>query len=410
MSRYFVAISLLIFLGSCNQGASNKSNNLTMDTLSIEAKAQELAQNLIILDGHIDVPHRLKKLMEDISVGTENGDFDFVRAKDGGLNAPFMSIYIPSTYQQTGGASQYADELIDMVDSIASNNPDKFGIARNPTEVSSLFDQGKIALPMGMENGAPLEDDLEKVQYFFDRGIRYITLTHGKDNLICDSSYDTTRTWNGLSEFGHQVVQKMNQVGIMVDVSHVSDEAFFQVMEISKAPAIASHSSCRHFTPGWERNMSDEMIMELAAAGGVIQINFGSAFLDQASKVSGDRIDEYLSNWQKENQNLSEAEIEDYKQQYHRQHYIYADVNQVADHIDHVVNLVGINHVGLGSDYDGVGDTLPEGLKDVSQYPNLLAELLGRGYSEQDLAKICYQNVFRVWKKTEEVAASLQGS
>ena len=381
-----------------------------MDTLSIEAKAHELAQNLIILDGHIDVPHRLIKLMEDVSVRTQNGEFDFERAKEGGLNAPFMSIYIPSSYQETGGATQYADQLIDMVDSIATNNVDKFGIARSPAEVSSLFDQGKIALPMGMENGAPLEDDLEKVQYFFDRGIRYITLTHGKDNLICDSSYDTTRTWNGLSDFGKQVVQEMNQVGIMVDISHVSDEAFFQVMEISKAPAIASHSSCRHFTPGWERNMSDEMIMELAANDGVIQINFGSAFLDQASMESGDRIDEYLANWEVDNQDLTAAEINDHNRQYHRQHYNYADVNQVADHIDHVVNLVGINHVGLGSDYDGVGDTLPEGLKDVSQYPNLLAELLRRGYSEEDLAKICYQNVFRVWEKTEEVALNLSGS
>ncbi len=410
MSRYIVAISLLIFIGSCNQGASNKSNNQTMDTISIEAQAQELAQNLIILDGHIDVPHRLNRLMEDISIRTQNGEFDFERAKKGGLNAPFMSIYIPSSYQETGGATQYADRLIDMVDSIATNNPDKFGIARSPAEVSSLFDQGKIALPMGMENGAPLEDDLEKVKYFFDRGIRYITLTHGKDNLICDSSYDTTLTWNGLSEFGKQVVQEMNRVGIIVDVSHVSDDAFYQVMEISRAPAIASHSSCRHFTPGWERNMSDEMISELAAKDGVIQINFGSAFLDQESKESGDRITEYLADWEAENQDLPVAEREEYKREYHRQHYIYADVNQVADHIDHVVNLVGINHVGLGSDYDGVGDTLPEGLKDVSQYPNLLAELLRRGYSEEDLAKICYQNVFRVWKKTEEVAASMQGT
>lgn len=400
----------LIFLFACNPGNSGKDNQQSMDSTTMDARAQELAQQLIITDGHIDVPHRLKSKMEDISIRTESGEFDFERAKTGGLNAPFMSIYIPSSYQETGGATEYADSLIDMVDSIASGNPDKFGVARSPAEVAALFDQGRVALPMGMENGAPLGDDLDKVKYFFDRGIRYITLTHAKDNLICDSSYDTTRTWNGLSEFGREVVLEMNKVGIMVDISHVSDDAFFQVMEISKAPAIASHSSCRHFTPGWERNMSDEMIKELAANGGVIQINFGSAFLDQASRESADRISEHLAAWETENPDLSAEEITNYRRQYHRQHYIYADVSQVADHIDHVVELVGIDHVGLGSDYDGVGDTLPDGLKDVSQYPNLLAELLRRGYSEQDLAKICYQNVFRVWEKTAEVATQLSGS
>ncbi|GJM28604.1 MAG: dipeptidase [Cyclobacteriaceae bacterium] len=406
--KYLLAICLLIAFSTCNDRSNGKANQQTMDSLSLKDRASALAQKTIILDGHVDLPYRLQSLMEDVGVRTNGGDFDFVRAREGGLDAPFMSIYVPSSYQEDGGAAAYADQLIDLVKNIAANNPDKFGIAKNPEEVELLFHEGKIALPMGMENGAPLEKDITKVQYFYDRGIRYITLTHAKDNLICDSSYDTTRTWNGLSDFGRQVVQEMNKVGIMVDVSHISDEAFFQVMEISQAPAIASHSSCRQFTPGWERNMSDEMIIELAKNDGVIQINFGSTFLDQASRNSSDQIKIHQQQWEEQHPDLTAAEVENYRSQYHSQNYVYADVSKVADHIDHVVSIAGVEHVGLGSDFDGVGNTLPEGLKDVSQYPNLIEELLSRGYSEQDIAKICYQNVFRVWNKTAEVAAKLK--
>ena len=182
-------------------------------------------------------------------------------------------------------------------------------------------------------------------------------------------------------------------------------------MKVSQAPVIASHSSCRHFTPGWERNMSDDMIKELAAKGGVIQIAFGSTFLDQASNSSNKDINKFLSQWQ---QTQEEYDIEDqikvYKDKYHRDHYVYSMVSRVADHIDHVVSIAGIDHVGFGSDFDGVGDSLPVGLKDVSQYPNIIAELLRRGYSEEDIARICYKNVFRVWNETEEIAARLQQS
>ena len=201
-------------------------------------------------------------------------------SKKGGLDAPFMSIYIPASYQEEGGAKSLADSLIDMVYAIAAAHPDKFEVAKSPKEVQRQFKQGKISLPMGMENGAPVEDELGNLKHFKDRGISYITLTHSKDNQICDSSYDTTRTWNGLSPFGRQVVAEMNKVGIMIDISHVSDSTFYQVMELSTVPCIASHSSVRHFTPGFERNMNDDMIRLLGEKGGVIQINFGSAFLD----------------------------------------------------------------------------------------------------------------------------------
>lgn len=261
---------------------------------------------------------------------------------------------------------------------------------------------------MGMENGAPLEDDISLVEYFQKEGIRYVTLTHGKDNKICDSSYDTTRTHGGLSDYGQQVVSEMNRVGIMVDISHVSDDTFWQVMELSKAPAIASHSSVRHFTPGFERNMNDDMIKKLGENDGVIMINFGSSFLDGEYRTRRAAYDEHVINWLADNElSRNDPKAKAYIEEYTKANDPWSDVKKVADHIDRVVELTGsTDHVGFGSDFDGVGDSLPTGLKDVSTYPNLIFELLKRGYSDDDIAKMCYQNVFRVWRAVEKVAAS----
>lgn len=254
---------------------------------------------------------------------------------------------------------------------------------------------------MGMENGAPIEDNIENVSYFHDRGIRYITLTHSRNNLICDSSYDTTRLWNGLSPFGMEVVKEMNRVGIMVDVSHISDSTFYDVMALTDVPVIASHSSCRHFTPGFERNMSDDMIRILGENKGVIQINFGSTFLDGHSQDVREALGELL---EQKGDSLTDDARDEFIRNYLVDNGFFSSVQKVADHIDRVVELAGIDHVGLGSDYDGVGDSLPVGLKDVSMYPNLIEELLRRGYSEDDIAKICYKNVFRVWQTVEDAA------
>ncbi|MFM9948778.1 MAG: dipeptidase [Saprospiraceae bacterium] len=378
-----------------------------------QALAEKLAHRFIITDGHVDLPYRLRvqnfrltKELIGIPIETKEGDFDYVRAKKGGLDAPFMSIYIPSSYQVTGGAKVFADSLIDMVRSIATAHPDKFAIAVSPKEVKRNFKKGIISLPMGMENGAPIEEDLANVAYFHKRGIRYITLTHATDNKICDSSYDTTRTWNGLSPFGRDVVREMNNTGIMVDISHVSDSTFYQVMGLSKAPCIASHSSCRKFTPGFERNMNDDMIRALGRNGGVIMINFGSSFLDSKIQERDAELRNELSDiLDKKGLKYDDPAAKEVVEAFQKAHpTLYSDVQMVANHIDHVVALAGIDHVGLGSDFDGVGDSLPTGLKDVSQYPNLICELLKRGYSEEDIAKICYQNLFRVWEKVEKVA------
>ena len=392
--KRLLLITIAIMIGGCSNDAALKK------------QAYELAHKFIITDGHIDVPWRLNDGYEDLSIRTETGDFDYVRAKEGGLDAPFMSIYVPSSYQETGGAKEKADSLIELVHRIANDHPDKFEVAFSVTDVNRIFGDGKIALPMGMENGAPILDDLSNVQYFYDRGIRYITLTHGKDNLICDSSYDTTKTWGGLSPFGRKVVKEMNRVGIMVDISHVTDEVINQVMDMTDVPVIASHSSCRHFTPGWERNMGDEEIKRLKENGGVIQINYGSSFITQASLEKGEENRERIMAYAKEN-NLKRGDevLTAFAKKINAKNPVYADISDVVDHFDRVVALAGIDHVGIGSDYDGVGDSLPYGLKDVASYPNLIFHLLKRGYSEEDIEKICYKNVWRVWSAVEQAAA-----
>jgi membrane dipeptidase len=375
---------------------------------SAAEKAARLAQELVIVDTHVDVPYRLDKAMEDVSVRTETGDFDFVRAQQGGLNAPFMSIYVPAGYQETGGAKQYADSLIDMVEGLVTDHPDAFALAKSPDDILTAKQAGRVALPMGMENGAPIENDLANLKHFFDRGIRYITLTHSKNNQICDSSYEKEdhRRWGGLSPFGREVVAGMNRLGIMVDVSHISDDAFYQVLEITKAPVIASHSSARHFTPGFERNMSDDMIRALAENGGVIQINFGSAFVTQEANEKSMAVWGHIQEYAAAHGLAEDSEeVEEYAAQYRKEHPSpFAKLSDVVAHIDHVVKLVGIDHVGLGSDFDGVGDSLPEHLKDVSQYPNLIAALLELGYTDEDVEKILSGNIFRVWKQVEAAA------
>ena len=391
---FFIAMAIIMV------GCSNDA--------SLKKRAYELAHTYIITDGHIDVPWRLNDGYEDLSVRTEGGDFDYIRAKEGGLDVPFMSIYVPSSYQETGGAKEKADSLIDLVHRIANDHPDKFEVAYSPNDGDRIFSQGKIALPMGMENGAPIEDDLNNVAYFHKRGIRYITLTHARDNLICDSSYDTTNTWGGLSPFGRRVVAEMNRVGIMVDISHVTDAVINQVLDMAKAPVIASHSSCRKFTPGWQRNMGDPEIKRLKENGGVIQINYGSSFVTQASQDKRQANTDKIAAYAKKNGlEQEDEELKVYAKKVSEDNPIYADITEVVDHIDHVVKLAGIDHVGIGSDYDGVGDSLPYGLKDVSSYPNLIYHLLKRGYSDEDIAKICYKNVWRVWREVERVAANL---
>ena len=388
-------LAALSFLAGCQ--------STQLDTAE---EAARIAQNSIIIDTHIDVPYRLFRQTADVSQATPTGEFDYVRAKLGGLNAPFMSIYIPAAVDEAGGAFGFAEAAISGLEKLALVHPSKFAMASCSADVIKQFDRGVVSLPMGMENGGPIAGKITNLEHFYNRGIRYITLTHSKSNHISDSSYDPNERWGGLSDFGKSLIGEMNRLGVMVDVSHISDLAFWQVMELSKVPVIASHSSLRHFTPGFHRNMNDEMIKALAENGGVIQINYGSSFIHQAaqdySAARGAAVKAYQTERHLPDQHPALARFRD---KYTAENpYPFADISDVLDHIDRAVEIAGIDAVGIGSDYDGVGDSLPTGLKDVSTYPNLVQGLLERGYSEADIKKILGENTLRVWRAVEEYA------
>jgi membrane dipeptidase len=375
-----------------------------------------LGDRFLVVDTHIDLPYRLSEQgdrPDDVSRRTPRGDFDAVRARQGGLDVAWMSIYVPSEYQRGDGAKSYADGLIDRVEEIARRHPQLFAIPKSAAEAEEIARSGRIALPMGMENGAGIEDELDNLRHFHERGIRYVTLTHGEDNLISDSSYSdpAARKWGGISPFGRQVIAEMNRLGILVDLSHVSDAAFDQAVAASRAPAIASHSSCRRFTPGFERNLDDARILALAGKGGVIQINFGSGFLTpEANAWSKAAWEAETAFVERTNAKEGTLELDEFRARYREEHpFPRATLDDVVAHIDHVVKLAGVDHVGIGSDFDGVGPTLPTGLEDVSKYPNLFARLLERGYSEEDVAKIAGLNLMRVWRDAEIVARRLGG-
>ena len=391
-------IFMFLFFQSCTENIKNLD-------------AEQIAQDSLILDSHIDVPYRLWRQhlegleIDDIS-GSTDGDFDFIRARKGGLNVPFFSIYLPASTQEDGTSHQMANELIDMVEDIVTLYPKKFILINSVADLGSITKKNIVGIALGMENGAPIQGDLSRVQYYFDRGIRYITLTHSKTNHISDSSYDENIQWHGLSEFGKNLIEEMNKVGIMVDISHVNDEAFYQAIEISQVPVIASHSSLRYFTPGFERNVDDAMLSKLAEKGGVIQINFGSSFISKRPRDYLVKMNSFLESRLGQNlEEISEQDIRETRSEFIANNpYPYASLDEVLDHFDRVLQLVGIDHIGIGSDYDGVGDTLPIGLKDVSTYPALIQGLLERGYSRKDIQKILGGNLIRVWKEVEEYA------
>lgn len=403
--KFIYLLSVLLFSIFIN--AQNESNHLDS---ALMIKAVELSKNILIIDTHIDLPDWLYDEWFDVSIKSDYGEFDFERANIGGLNVAFMSIYTSPKLEAEGKSKFKADSLIKIVERIEQLYPEKFKIVRNISEIEKYKDSNKILLALGMENGSPIEGNLDNLHTYFNKGIRYITLAHYKSNHICDSANDPERKWNGLSPFGEEVVKEMNRLGIMIDVSHISDSTFYDVMKLSKAPVIASHSCCRFFTPGFERNISDEMIIELAKNGGVVQIAFAGFFLREdinKKYLQGEEeIKEHLKNF---NITPGTDSAWQYESQYWKENPVgRATVEDVANHIDHIVKLVGVDYAGIGSDFNGVGDHLPIGLEDASKYPNLIYELLKRGYSEKEIRKIFGENLIRVWKQVEEVAASIK--
>ena len=336
--------------------------------------AQELAKEMIIIDTHLDTPIQLYMQQdkngsyEDITKKSSL-HFDFDRAVSGGLNVPFFVIFTPPSAEEKGTAFEMAKDLIEILEDIMNKNPGKFRLVKSPEEITN--EKNIMQVVYGMENGAPIESKLSNIKLFSDMGINYITLAHSKSNHISDSSYDENKNWGGLSPFGRKVVAEMNKQGVMIDISHVSDAAFYEVLKLTKTPVIASHSSLRHFVPGFERNVSDDMLRGLAKNGGVIQICFGSEFIAEKKKYPN----------------------------------LVVTVKDVADHIDRVKELVGIDHVGIGSDYDGWRN-FPVGLEDTSTYPNLIRELLNRDYTKEEIEKVFGGNLLRVWREVKKFSKS----
>ena len=336
--------------------------------------AQELAKEMIIIDTHLDTPIQLYMQQdkngsyEDITKKSSL-HFDFDRAVSGGLNVPFFVIFTPPSAEEKGTAFEMAKDLIEILEDIMNKYPGKFRLVKSPEEITN--EKNIMQVVYGMENGAPIESKLSNIKLFSDMGINYITLAHSKSNHISDSSYDENKNWGGLSPFGRKVVAEMNKQGVMIDISHVSDAAFYEVLKLTKTPVIASHSSLRHFVPGFERNVSDDMLRGLAKNGGVIQICFGSEFIAEKKKYPN----------------------------------LVVTVKDVADHIDRVKELVGIDHVGIGSDYDGWRN-FPVGLEDTSTYPNLIRELLNRDYTKEEIEKVFGGNLLRVWREVKKFSKS----
>ena len=331
---------------------------------------------MFVLDSHCDTPSQILSL-RDLSLDNELAHVDYPKLKKGNVDGAFFALYIPAS-MDTDDAKDYLLRLMGGVKRTLAENPDKAALTVSMSQALENKKKGLFSLFLGLENGSPLgdsEDAFENLQKLYNAGVRYITLCHSTSNQICDSCASTTPKWNGLSPFGKRLVAEMNRIGMLVDVSHISDSAFYDVLACSTKPVVATHSSCRALADH-PRNMTNDMIRELAARGGVIQINFYPVFLDSEFAArfssSGDL----------------DLERPSYK--------------LIADHIDHVVSLVGVDYVGIGSDYDGIEIT-PDGMEDISMMPKLFDELRSRGYSEEDLEKIAGGNFFRVMEQVAQV-------
>ena len=374
---------------------------------SPDSAAQRLAHDAIIVDTHIDAPGILMESWADLGAEAKDREFDYPKARAGGLDVAFMSIYTSAGQDDEGSAWQAANAMIDGVEALVQRHPDKFAILTSPKDAARLLEDGRVLLPLGMENGAPLVDKLDNVKFFFDRGVRYITLAHSANNRIADSSYVIDKKWNGLSPFGREVVKEMNRVGIMVDVSHLADGSAKEAIALSKVPVIASHSAFRHFTPDFERNISDELARAVAAKGGVVQVPFGTAFIDPASAANTQAHFRAINDFNKRNAQLkAEGKPEEdraaFDKAWEAAHPpLRSTLAQVLDQIDYGVKLIGIDHIGIGSDFDGVGGELPDELKTVADFPNLVAGLQARGYKDADIRKILGGNLLRAWGEIE---------
>ena len=356
----------------------------TATTESPAARAARIHKEAIVVDTHIDTTMMLGRegwdfmVRHDAKRGEDSNHVDLPRAREGGLDAAFFSIYMPGTI--TGPeAVKRSLMLIDLVRSLAEQHPNEIVLATTAAEVRAAHKAGKFAALMGMEGGHMIDDSLASLRDYYRLGVRYMTLSHSVNTNWSDSSGDTPKH-NGLTDFGKEVVREMNRLGMMVDISHVSDKTFWDAMETSKAPLVASHSSLRSIS-GHPRNMTDDMIRALGGKGGVIMINYSRSFLSdelyQAGLKNVPPAERPTVSWEK-----------------------------IVEHIDHAAKLVGATHVGLGSDFDGT--TVPDGMDDVSMLPKITAALLGKGYSEPDVKNILGENILRLLEQVDQIGRQIR--
>jgi membrane dipeptidase len=391
--KYLVTLVIAFMFAGLAVALSGAGANLGQDL----ARARRIHAEAIGIDSHIDTIQRTLNGGEDISKRTAGGHVDLPRLRESGMRAPFFALYIP-TYFKGSEAVRRTLQLRDAMQRVLDAHPDQIELALTAADVERIVKAGKVSAVLTIESGHAIADDLAVLRMFFKLGVRSMTLTHFRNTNWADSSTDIPQH-NGLSEFGREVVREMNRIGMIVDISHVSDKTFYDTMAITTKPVIASHSSCRALVDV-PRNMTDDMIRALAKNGGVIGINFGGSFLSQKDVDASRRnfatraaIEPNLIG-----KALDEFAAKDYLATYSVMKPNQATIEDAVAHIDHVVKLVGVDHVGIGSDWDGIS-TVPAGLEDVSKMPALTARLLQRGYSESDVKKILGGNFLRVMRQ-----------
>src|SRR5215831_3060304 len=395
------------------------------DDAALRARAQKLHRQSIVIDTHNDITTPMVDKAFDIGArgdspgATVRTHTDIRRMKEGGLAAEFFAIYVDHNFidkkgSEGGGAARRAMDMIDTVYNQVRRHNDQMEMAYTAADIRQAARRGKIAALMGIEGGHAIEDSLHALGMFYRMGVRYMTLTHTNTNDWADSSGDiqdsAVKHHDGLTDFGREVVREMNRLGMMVDISHVSDKTFYDAVRESRAPVIASHSSCRALA-NQPRNMTDDMLKALSKNGGVVMINFYDAFLDQ-SKVEFSKREREIEADLAKKYPTDPARVQDELEKWRAsQHPTRTPLSLLIDHIDHAVKTAGIDHVGIGSDFDGVPFTgLPEGMEDISRLPNITYELMKRGYSDADIKKILGENFLRVMSEVERVAAELQAA
>lgn len=409
--RFVVMFSLLL---AC--GLLFSSCRVKRESEAFRLKARAIHDRALTVDTHIDTPmHMLRegwKIGERHDPGQrESGKVDLPRMAEGGLDVAFFAVFVGQGERTPEGyarAKEQAMTLLDAIHKMAEDYPQLVEIATSPDDAYRIEKEGKRAAFIGMENGYPIGKDLSLLEEYYKRGIRYLTLCHSQDNDLCDSSMERQNPEdNGLTEFGKEVVAECSRLGVMVDVSHLSDKSFFDVFKVTKAPVVASHSGVRAICD-IQRNLSDEMLKQLALNGGVIQVCFVSSFLKkekpnpERDKALQALREKYGSRREIRDEATRAKMREEYEAIFEKYPVERAKVKDLVDHIDHVVKLVGVDYVGIGTDFDGGGEL--DGCEEVSQMPCITKELLRRGYSEEEIRKIWGGNLMRVFRRVVEIA------